>query len=400
MHPIVLATGDEQLRLNFLGDLARLGHAASCCADWAETLALTAQESTRVLLVDGELPAASGPILASLTTSMPHKPKVRVIRGALPPLPGIGALDELMGSTDPSLTPYERKLLPLAGLGPNAFVDLETIARNPLPIRIEGERGTGKEWIAQMIHRLGGGSRLFKIVRPGDEAKIRGSESGTLYLENVDRHGLDAVLASITLSNATGWRVVAGSRRPHKPSLEGQTWTHLRIRPLRERPKELRPLAKLYLESYRQRLGLPQRRIANRMWTLMESYPWPRNQRELESFVVQAATSARSLYISPDRLPRRVLALLEPEKRAQQSLGALEKVLEERLRPLVSGYEPGKDAPALHRLVVDTTERVLLRVVLSRTGGNQKAAAQLMGIARNTLRSRVAALDPFDRSHE
>ena len=400
MHPIVLATGDEQLRLKLLGELARLGHAASCCADWAETLALTARGTTRVLLVDGELPAVSGPILASLTKSVPHQPQVRVIRGKLDPLPNLGALHLLLDSIEAVLTPYERKLLPLAGLGAEAFVDLETIARNPLPIRIEGERGTGKEWIARMIHRLGGGSRPFKIVRPGDDAEIRGAESGTLYLENSDRHGLDAILASLTLSEATGWRVVAGSRRPHKPRMEGQTWTHIRIRPLRERPKELRPLARLYLEAYRQRLGLPQRRITNRMWALMEAYPWPRNQRELESFVVQAATSARSLYISPDRLPRRVLALLEPEARAQEDIGAFEKVLEERLGSLVARYEPSKDAPALHRLVVDTTERVLLRVVLARTGGNQKAAAQLMGIARNTLRSRVAALDPFDHGHE
>ena len=54
-------------------------------------------------------------------------------------------------------------------------------------------------------------------------------------------------------------------------------------------------------------------------------------------------------------------------------------------------YTPGPGV-TLYGLVLEAAERALLRLALTRTGGNRKATAVLLGVARNTLASRSRAL--------
>jgi Fis family transcriptional regulator len=44
---------------------------------------------------------------------------------------------------------------------------------------------------------------------------------------------------------------------------------------------------------------------------------------------------------------------------------------------------------ALHEMVLQATERPLLKFAIERTHGNQSAAAELLGINRNTLRKKL-----------
>ncbi len=70
---------------------------------------------------------------------------------------------------------------------------------------------------------------------------------------------------------------------------------------------------------------------------------------------------------------------------------AFEEVVEGRLRALIQQVDLDSGIE-VRRLAVDATERALYRLALARTGGNQLAAARLLGVARNTLRSRAARL--------
>jgi Fis family transcriptional regulator len=51
----------------------------------------------------------------------------------------------------------------------------------------------------------------------------------------------------------------------------------------------------------------------------------------------------------------------------------------------------GAKPHALHEMVMTAVERPLLQFALDRCGGNQSAAAELLGINRNTLRKRLIA---------
>jgi len=53
----------------------------------------------------------------------------------------------------------------------------------------------------------------------------------------------------------------------------------------------------------------------------------------------------------------------------------------------------GAKPHALHELVLQAVERPLLKFAMERTGGNQSAAAELLGINRNTLRKKLTAYD-------
>ena len=49
----------------------------------------------------------------------------------------------------------------------------------------------------------------------------------------------------------------------------------------------------------------------------------------------------------------------------------------------------GAKPHALHEMVLQAVERPLLKFAMDRTSGNQSAAAQLLGINRNTLRKKL-----------
>jgi len=49
----------------------------------------------------------------------------------------------------------------------------------------------------------------------------------------------------------------------------------------------------------------------------------------------------------------------------------------------------GAKPHALHEMVLQAVERPLLKFALERAGGNQSAAAELLGINRNTLRKKL-----------
>ena len=46
----------------------------------------------------------------------------------------------------------------------------------------------------------------------------------------------------------------------------------------------------------------------------------------------------------------------------------------------------------IYRLVIDNTEKVLIEKALERSAGNQIAASKILGLNRNTLRSKIKKL--------
>lgn len=401
MPAIVLATADDVLRTRMLERLRELGRPGHTAASWSQLVERVADPGTRLVLLDAALPDLDDGLLKRLSRSLAHKPRLRVLEGqleAIKPVKSQAHLARLVARAAPRpIDDEDRALLKLIGMGEEAEDRVVGLALGPLPIRVQGERGTGKQWVARLMHRIACGDAPFVVKRRVDGTLLDRAPAGTVYIEHVDRQDPDAMRTLIAQARATGWRVAAGSRHAPDEAREG-VWANLSIKPLRDNPDGFRPLARLYLDRYRRRLGLPHRRIHSRLWHLMERYEWPGNHRELESFVVLAATSGKSSSLAPGTLPKPVLERLEPGHADRARAAAFERVVEERLRPIVRQFADAPhdpDAPTLHRLVLDATERALLRLALQQTGSNQRAAATLLGIARNTLRKRLERLDPF-----
>ena len=74
-----------------------------------------------------------------------------------------------------------------------------------------------------------------------------------------------------------------------------------------------------------------------------------------------------------------------------RNLESVSGLLLERLRKVVKRADPGKKGD-LYDFVMHCIEKPLLEMVLEETGGNKIKAANILGINRNTLRSKIKEL--------
>jgi DNA-binding NtrC family response regulator len=128
---------------------------------------------------------------------------------------------------------------------------LEQAARHDAPVLLEGEPGTGKRRIARVLHRMSERPGSLVVIdcatlMPGQlEAVIARERSGTILLEEIGdlQPVLQRDLAEIA-RQVHGVRIVATTRRPSRPTLEGHlrrdlltamSRSHLRVPPLRNR---------------------------------------------------------------------------------------------------------------------------------------------------------------------
>lgn len=388
MSSILVATARDALRAEIAVPLAREGIAVRPVSDWAATCRALATPTTRLLLVDPALPGLDPALLAALAASLPHRPGVRALGADAPPLVRLPATPRAAlrvardavgaGAVDPT----DKRLLRLAGLGPAPLELLARLAASPLPVLLHGERGTGKVRVARILHQVGGGGRFV------EGTAVPEGPPGTLYVKEV--HGLPGAADVVRRAQEAGWRVVAGSRLAEP--VAGVGWTRLSLPPLRERPADLRALAEHYLEVHARRMGLPKRRFDRGMWALVLAWTWPGNARELEAFVVQVLGNVDQPTIRGATLPAELRALLVARVEPGGEVEGFEEMARARLAPVVSAYQPAAGAPTLHELVVGSAERALIQLVLARTQGSRKAAAALLGLARNTLQARIERL--------
>jgi two-component system response regulator HydG len=133
---------------------------------------------------------------------------------------------------------------------------------------------------------------------------------------------------------------------------------HLRIPPLRERPEDVKVLARHFLDRYAGRFGVPSLRVPDALLDRLAAHPWPGNVRELEN-----AIEAVVALSPPEGLD---LSLLPGAGAPTGAGGALP------LRERVQAYERG--------IVVDA---------LRAAHGNRSEAARRLGISRVTLHDKL-----------
>jgi len=391
---IVVASAEEGLRAAVLRGLLAGGWPLRPVDDWDRLVAATVTADTQLVLVDPALPELDAPLLARLVASLGHAPRVRVLGGDRPPLVRIPATEraavrEARRVLGPGgFSAEERREIALWGLGEAPLATLTALTASPAPLWIVGEPGTGKERVARLLHRLSTPQAPFVVLAPG--LGWEGAAGpGTLYLEAANR--LDPTqVRQIVASTQGRWRVVGGSRDLGAPP--GLDWQRLAIVPLRERPNDLVALTQLYLDRHTDRTGRGRRRFDRSFAAMLHGWRWPNNQRELEQFVVQVIARMPGAVLRARDVPEDLRALLQASaSTVTRATVGFEELAEQQLRPVVAAYAAGV-GPTLHELVVGSAERALIHLVLDRTGGNRKRAAQLLGLARNTLAARIRDL--------
>jgi formate hydrogenlyase transcriptional activator len=135
----------------------------------------------------------------------------------------------------------------------------------------------------------------------------------------------------------------------------------IHVPPLRDRPEDILPLAKYFIERYAARSAKKTRRLETRTVELLEEYDWPGNIRELQNVIERAVILCDSDTLSVEE------SWLRPESESDAGL-----------RPFLSNHE-----------------REIIEAALAHTHGRvagPQGAAERLGVPRTTLESKIKSL--------
>ncbi len=315
------------------------------------------------------------------------------------------------------------------------YKSIGRVAPQDVTVLIRGESGTGKELVARAIYHHSLRSRgpflavncaaipdaLLESELFGHEkgsftgadqrriGKFEQCSGGTLFLDEVgdmsplvqskvlrvlqgqefERVGGNQTIKSdvrvITATNRDLEQMVA--EREYRADLYYRLSSFtIQLPPLRDRSEDLLLLLEYYLANFSRELGKDVRGISPDALNLLLAYRWPGNIRELQNVLKQALLQATGTVLISEFLPAK---LREPEGTAAANENGgtsdtdLVAYVESRLR---------ENSTNLHAEAIELTERVLVQRVLQVTDGNQSKAAEILGITRGSLRTKVRAL--------
>jgi two-component system nitrogen regulation response regulator GlnG len=306
------------------------------------------------------------------------------------------------------------------------------VAHQNVIVLIAGESGTGKELVARAIYQHSARARapfhaincaaipeqLLESELFGHEkgaftgadrrrvGKFEQCNGGTLFLDEIGDMplGMQGKILRILQDQkfervggnetiATDVRLIAATHRDLKTwSAEGKFRPDLFYRlsvftihlpPLRERGDDLALLVRQYLRRFNRELGREVSEVAPEALERLRAHPWPGNIRELQSVLKQTLLQATGSVLIPAFLPASVGGAA-PAVAAPAEPGAagfqFEPFIRERLE--AGGTDVYGET---HRQL----DRILLPMALEFTAGNQRLAARLLGIARQTFRARL-----------
>ncbi len=281
----------------------------------------------------------------------------------------------------------------------------ERLAHTDLPILITGENGTGKEVLADFIHRHSARSantmlkincaafpetlldnELFGHERgayTGAEKNFRGvferAHDSSLFLDEIGDMPL-TIQAKIlrTLQNHeirriggeqtihVNVRFLAATNKDIEELLESQRFREdlyyrlntvmLHLPPLRERKEDIPALITYFLAEHAVTHTMPAKTISEQILERFLDYHWPGNVRELKNAINYAAAISTTARIALDDLP-----------------------------PHFQRIEPNP----ISENIREDTEKTLILKALQRANHNKTKAAELLKMSRKTLYNKL-----------
>ena len=279
-----------------------------------------------------------------------------------------------------------------------------TVARHKATVLIRGETGSGKEVIAKMIHlHSNRGARPWVDVNCAalpehlveselfgyEKGAFSGADSvkpglfelangGTLFLDEIGEIDPKVQVKLLRVLDAVPYyrlggsrkvtvdvRLVAATNRDLEAAVRSGTFrsdlyhriseVHIRVPPLRERPQDVIALAEHFLAQRR-----PESSFTDEARELLMRSEWPGNVRELRNLVIQLGILTPHQDITADdiRLQRRDNYDIDNPTAAPTPRGVA---------------------------TLNEMERLVILRTLEATNGNQRIAADQLGIPRRTF---------------
>ncbi|WP_141736190.1 sigma-54-dependent transcriptional regulator [Oligoflexus tunisiensis] len=306
-------------------------------------------------------------------------------------------------------------------------------------ILILGESGTGKELVAKALHYhsqrrqapfivincaalsenlleselFGHEKGAFTGADKRRAGKFEYAHGGTIFLDEIaDMHPTTQAKVLRLLQDQrferlggnetieTDVRVIAATNRDLTGMIQaglfrGDLYYRLNVftialPPLRDRKEDIPDLVRYFVSCFKTEFGKDQVEIDARVFDCLKLYDWPGNMRELQSFVKYALAHADGQSIRVAHLPSTIVrrsmgTSLAPGDDAPASESASSP---DSLNALVQQYlEKGEGG--VYEVLVRVLESIMLPAVLAKTKGRLQEACDILGISRNTLKSKM-----------
>ena len=287
------------------------------------------------------------------------------------------------------------------------------VAPSDANVLLAGESGVGKEVVANLIHRLSTRAaapmvklncaafpanmiegELFGYVKgaftgavndfPGMIAEASG---GTLFLDEIAEMPAELQTRFLrvlqerefrplgnTKTVKADFRLIAATNRPIPDAVRDGALRQdlyyrintfqIEIPPLRERKEEIPGLVALFIQRFARQLGKAEPQMSPDAFQRMMDYDWPGNIRELQNAIEYGVVLAHEGRIGVRELPKELT--VPPVLRAAVPRAA--------------------EVPLLN---LDARERDAILAALVKACGNKRKAAELLGIHRPTLYSKM-----------
>jgi len=284
----------------------------------------------------------------------------------------------------------------------------QKVAITDANVLILGENGTGKELVARAIHKaskrkdevfisvdLGAISEslfeselfgfkkgAFTDAKEDRAGRFEAANKGTIFLDEIGNLSLSlqSKLLSVLQNRKVirlgtnkeipiDVRLICATNMPlyqmvnenmfRQDLLYRINTVEVKVPPLKERLEDLPPLIDHFLKIYCKKYNMPLKRISSSTLKRLEKHNWPGNIRELQHSVERAIIMSESQVLEPNDF-----FISQLEDNSSSDLSATTLNLEE-------------------------TEKILIRKVIDKHGGNISKAAKELGLTRASLYRRI-----------
>ncbi|TAN38980.1 MAG: sigma-54-dependent Fis family transcriptional regulator [Nitrospirae bacterium] len=326
-------------------------------------------------------------------------------------------------------TVFESEYPQMIGKSPvmlKVFKDIGKVASKDVTVLVTGESGTGKELVAKAIHfnssrSIGPFVAINAAAIPKDllESELFGyrkgaftgaskdkkgtiemANGGTLFLDEISEMapGLQAKLlrflqekefspigsnevkkADVRVIGATNKNLSeAVSKGLFREDLYYRfNVVQIKLPPLRDRKEDIPLFIKNFLRESVVKLETGEKALSKDAKDALLKYEWPGNVRELENVIKRACILSAGSVIEKKDL------LID-----EDSAWSVKDFLEEKLRRYLKDMSRVTNFN-LYATVIAEVEKALISIVLRESGGNQLKTAKILGINRNTLRTKI-----------